>query len=122
MTKAILAAGAVIFLCLSAIAHETPQAEVSAGYSSFRVGGGANVDGWNGSSTGNLNGWCGVTADCSGHYSSGSSNVAVNIPQIPLFTTSVDANSNIHNFLFGGTFSHRGSETLVPFAHALAGF
>jgi len=122
MKKAILAAGAVIFLSLSALAQETPKGEVFGGYSYFRGDGGANLHGWNGSITGNLNRWFGVTADFSGHYNSGSSNVAVNIPQIPLFTTSVDANSNIHNFLFGGTFSHRGSETLVPFAHALAGF
>jgi outer membrane protein with beta-barrel domain len=122
MKKAILAAGAVIFLSLSALGQETPKAEVFGGYSYFRGDGGANLHGWNASITGNLNRWFGVTADFSGHYNSGSSSLAINVPQVPLFTTSVDANTNIHNFLFGGTFSHRGGERLVPFAHALAGF
>ena len=122
MKKAILAAGAVILLSLSALGQETPKAEVFGGYSYFRGDGGANLHGWNGSITGNLNRWFGVTADFSGHYNSNSSSLAVNLPQVPILATSVDASTKVHNFLFGGTFSHRGGERLVPFGHALAGF
>jgi len=122
MKKAILAAGAVIFLSLSALGQEPPKAEVFGGYSYFRGDGGGNLHGWNAEITGNLNRWFGVTADFSGHYNSNSSSLVANVPEIPIFSSSVDASTKVHNFLFGGTFSHRGSESLVPFAHALAGF
>ena len=46
----------------------------------------------------------------------------VNAPQSAPFTHIDDSSIKIHNFLFGGTFSYRGHESLRPFAHVLAGF
>src|SRR5213596_2891209 len=67
----------VVFLCLlplAAMAQDTPKAEVFGGYSYLRVnelsglGIGLNLNGWNGSVTGNVNDWFGVKADFSGQY------------------------------------------------------
>jgi len=122
MTKAILAACAVIFISLPAPGQETPKGEVFGGYSYFRGDGGSHLHGWNASITANLNRWFGVTADFSGHYNSERSSLTVLIPRSEDFASRVDATTNIHNFLLGGTFSYRGHESLIPFARVLAGF
>jgi len=102
----------MLLLPLATMAQDTPKAEVFGGYSYFRADGlGApdeNLNGWNGAATVNLNKWIGATADFSGHYGG---------PTMG----GVKFHDNVHNFLFGPTFSYRQSGSLVPFAHVLIG-
>ena len=60
---------AVMIAGTPAMAQERPKAEAFLG-GSFLRNSSTNYGGWNGSITGNLNSWLGVTADFSGHYNS----------------------------------------------------
>ena len=65
MRKFIWVAFALSFLAVSSQAQQIPAADVSAGYSYFRVGGtgGANLNGFSTSAAYNANDWFGVVGD-----------------------------------------------------------
>lgn len=94
--------GVALFVSLFsfvAVAQETPKAEVFGGYQYTRLDPSINANGWNGSVTGYVNHWLGVTGDFSGAYKSG-----------------------LHFTTFTGgpvISSHKGK--VAPFAHALFG-
>jgi hypothetical protein len=125
----------VLVASLAAMAQDYPKAEVFGGYSFFRadgsssirVGGGDNLNGWNASVCGNLNGWFGLAADFSGHYDSSSSTTELSppgvpgLPPLPTFSTKVNSDTNIFTFLVGPRFSYRKNERMTPFAHVLLG-
>jgi len=100
------------------MAQDTPKAEVFGGYSYLRVnelsglGIGLNLNGWNGSVTGNVNDWFGVKADFSGQYGR---------PSFFGFSPDLGLKTNVHSFLFGPSVSYRGHSAIVPFGHALFG-
>ena len=92
--------------------QETPKLELFGGYSYMRaddVSNGANMNGWNGSITGNTSSWFGVTLDLSGHYR--------NIDGLPFARAVV----NTHILAVGPQIAARGSERVRPFAHFLFG-
>ena len=114
MRKSFLLAVTAAAIPWSAFAQETtPKAEVFGGYSYFRATDPAtiNLNGWNGSITGNLNDWFGVVGDFSGHYGSPSI-FGFGIPLVDV---------NQHSFLFGPRISYRGNDTVIPFGHFLVG-
>jgi outer membrane protein with beta-barrel domain len=106
MKKFIWLAVALTAFAVSSQAQETPAADVSAGYSYFRVGGsgGANLNGFSTSAAYNANNWFGVVGDF-GYYAGSPSGVSV----------------NAFSYTFGPRFSIRGSSRFVPFAEALFG-
>jgi opacity protein-like surface antigen len=120
MRNVILAAVLIIALSLSLAAQQTPKAEVFGGYSFFHAGLGPenisdqSANGWNGSFTGNVNSWLGVTADFSGQYKSVGAMVAASGSSTP------QVKVHLHNFLFGPTVSYR-SRKATPFARLLLG-
>ncbi len=125
MRKAIVIACAMMFLSIAVYGQETPKAELFGGYSYFHSEGGSDLHGWNGSIAVNLNKWFGVVADFSGHYDSNSSSISTIFlpdPGFPTASIRIDADTNIHSFLFGPRFSYREKEAITPFAHALIGF
>ncbi|MEW6208485.1 MAG: outer membrane beta-barrel protein [Acidobacteriota bacterium] len=123
MRKTIVIACTMIFLSASAYGQETPKAELFGGYSYLHTDGGGDLHGWNGSIAVNLNKWFGVVADFSGHYDSNTSSFSSSfIPGLPTVSGRIEADTNIHNFLFGPRFSYRKKESVTPFAHALIGF
>jgi opacity protein-like surface antigen len=83
--------------------EEVPKVEIFGGYSWA----GGNFHGWNGSVTGNVNKWFGLTADASGHYGSEQEG--------PILVK-----ENAHTAQFGPRFSHRGKR-FTPFVYALVG-
>jgi len=101
-----MVAFALSVLAVSSQAQETPTADVSAGYSYFRVGGsgGANLNGFNTSAAYNANSWFGVVGDL-GVYLGSPSGVGV----------------TALTYTFGPRFSIRKSDKVVPFAEALFG-
>ena len=107
----------LFLLPLAAMAQDTPKAEVFGGYSYLRanvlprVGIDLNLNGWNGSVSGNVNDWLGVTADFSGQYGR---------PSFLGFSPE-GLKTNVHSFLFGPSVAYRGNSALVPFGHALFG-
>jgi hypothetical protein len=108
MHKSIFAAVILMLLAfpVMAAAQDTPKAEVFGGYSLLHTGTGfvgSNASGWEGSASGNLNRWFGVTADFSGYYN--------HVAGIGVHD---------HNFLFGPTLSLR-TPVFTPFGHALFG-
>ena len=104
MPKILIAFVLFFAAAITAAAQETPRAEVFGGYSWA----GGNFHGWNGSVTGNVNKWFGVTADFSGHYGS-ERDGAVREQQRAL------------SFLFGPRFAARKNRRVSPFAYALVG-
>jgi hypothetical protein len=107
----------VIGLCaVSVMAQEnTPKAEIFGGYQYTRMGvssSGFNLNGWNGSVTGNLNKWLGVTADFSGAYK----NVSASASGL---SASVDFKS--YTYTFGPVVSLNHEGAFNPFVHALFG-
>jgi|SRR3954452_20660496 opacity protein-like surface antigen len=95
---------ALAVLCaLPVVAQDKYKAEVFGGYQYSRLSS-TNFNGWNGSITGNVNSWFGVTADMSGAYKSESG-----------------LSLHEHNFLFGPTISYNKAEHFKPFVHALFG-
>jgi hypothetical protein len=102
----------LVWLSVSVQAQETPKLELFGGYSYLRaddVSAGANMHGWNGSVTGNTNGWFGVTIDFSGHYRK--------IDDLP----ETRAQVNTYLMAVGPRFSYRSGGRVTPFAHLLAG-
>lgn len=106
MKKFIWLAVALSTFAISARAQETPAADVSVGYSYFRVGGtgGANLNGVSTSAAYNANNWFGVVGDV-GVYHGSPSGVGV----------------TDFSYTFGPRFSVRKSDRIVPFAQALFG-
>jgi len=127
---------AALLLLAPAIAEaqdETPEIEVFGGYSYLRADedihgiddGGANLHGWEGSITYNLNDWFGVEADFGGHYGSDESTIIIQpafdpLPGFPTVGFDFDVDSRQHTFLFGPRVAARG-DRVTPFAHALFG-
>lgn len=97
-----------LFLLLSmtssAIAQDTPKAEVFGGYS--YAGTGSN--GYDVSVTANINKWFGLTADFGGQYSN-------------LTDQGFTEKIRSHSFLFGPTVSVARTKRVNPFVHALFG-
>ena len=98
-----------LFLAVPSYAQQTPLADVSAGYSYFRLGGsgGVNLNGVSGSAGLNANNWLGVVGDL-GVYHGSPSGVGV---------TAV-------TYTVGPRFSYHMSESrvpIVPFVQALLG-
>ena len=101
MRKIVLLAGLVLCLSAPALAQNTPQVEVLAGYSYIRSDG-ANFNGWNAAVAANFNDWFGLVADASGHY----------FPP---------GSINLYTYTFGPQISYRQSKRWTPFVHALFG-
>src|SRR5438270_2529675 len=107
----------VIALCgLPVLAQEnTPKAEIFGGYQygRFNVSNtGINMNGWNGSVTGNFNKWLGVTADFSGNYKTEKASFS---------GTTVSANLKAYTYTFGPVVSLNHEGAFNPFVHALFG-
>lgn len=83
---------------------QTPAAEVSVGYSYFRLGGsnGVNLNGASSSLAYNFNNWVGGVADFGVYRGSA-------------------LGENVYSFLFGPRFSYRVKSHITPFAQALLG-
>lgn len=114
----------ILFLMLTGTAMsqetpETPAVEVLGSFSYLRAGengtDSANIRGWTGSLAANLNHWLGAVAEFSGHY--GEQMTAV--PNVAV--SKLEADTNMHTFLFGPRFSYRWNERFTPFAHTLFG-
>lgn len=109
MRKAAVLAGLLLFLAsLPGMAQDYPKYEIFGGYSYLHgdTGGSGvslNLNGWNASLSYNVKSWAGLTADFDGHYG-----------------TPLGASFNLHNFLFGPTFSHRSDKWSV-YVHTLFG-
>jgi len=69
---------------------------------------GGSFHGWNGSITGNVNKWFGVTADFSGHYGGS------------IDEDGFDEKQRVHSYLFGPRVAAR-KKRVMAFAHALFG-
>jgi opacity protein-like surface antigen len=85
----------------------------------------ANLNGWEGSITLNLNKWVGITSDFSGHYGSMKFDefqqvIVVPAPP-PVFARTENPGFSSHSFLFGPRFTYRNTERVIPFAHVLFG-
>lgn len=113
----------VVWTAIAASAQDYPRAEIFGGYSyasSDVTGPGrTNLNGWDGSATGNINRWFGIKADFSGLYGSKSVANILGAP-CPPFCNAVDVRTHIHSFLFGPQVSLR-TDKFTPFAHALFG-
>jgi opacity protein-like surface antigen len=103
MTKAFLVVSVVFLLSFSALAQDTPKAELFGGYSYA----GSGSHGIDASITANINRWFGIVADFGGQYARFSEEG---------FTEKI----RTHTFLFGPRFSLR-KKRAIPFAHALFG-
>jgi len=106
MKKFIWVAFALSFLAVSSQAQQAPAADVSAGYSYFRIGGtgGANLNGFSTSAAYNANDWFGVAGDL-GVYRGSPSGVGL----------------TALTYTVGPRFSIRKSDKVVPFVQALLG-
>jgi hypothetical protein len=106
MRKFIWVAFALSFLAVSSQAQQIPAADVSAGYSYFRVGGsgGTNLNGFNTSAAYNANSWFGIVGDLGVYHGSPS---GVSLTAL--------------TYTVGPRFSVRKSDKVVPFAQALFG-
>jgi opacity protein-like surface antigen len=96
----------VIAAPLAARAQQTPAADVSVGYSYFRIGGsnGTNQNGVSGSVAYHVNDWVGAVADFGVYHSS---------PEGVGFTTVT--------YMFGPRFSYQTDSKVTPFGQALFG-
>jgi opacity protein-like surface antigen len=92
-----------ILVAALAFSQETPKAEIFGGYSAKVQEGMDVASGWEGSATGNVNRWLGVTADVSGYY-----------------RTDDGVSQRNYNFLFGPRVTYR-TEKLSPFGQVLFG-
>jgi opacity protein-like surface antigen len=113
-----------IMLVASAAAQDAQRFETFAGYSfnngNFYLPGGANLSGWDSSTTVFLKRWIGITSDFAGHYGTG--NFTLPSPYPPsLFTPETDRETaHVHTFLFGPHFTYRRSR-YAPFVQTLFG-
>lgn len=109
MRKVVGLMGLVLLLAGTTMAQETPQVEVSAGYSFVRDtsgGPGSNLHGGSGSIAGNLNNWFGVVGDFGGYKVTG-------------LPSGLDA--RMFTYLFGPRLSYRQVRAMTPFAQVLVG-
>jgi outer membrane immunogenic protein len=106
MKKFIWVALAVSVFSVSAYAQQGPRADISAGYSFFRVGGtgGSNLNGFHTSFTYNANDWFGIAGDLGVYHASPSG--------VSLTTES---------YTFGPRITYRKSDRFMPFGEALFG-
>jgi hypothetical protein len=85
----------------------------------------ANLNGWEGSISFNLNKWLGIVSDFSGHYGSMRfdeyQQLIVYPPQAPSLTRKALPRFSSHSFLFGPQLKCRKYKRIVPFAHVLFG-
>jgi len=109
----------VVVICLCAVPilaqENTPKAEIFGGYQYSRFdlsGTGVNMNGWNGSVTGNFNKWLGVTADFSGNYKSQS---------VSASGLTATASLKAYTYTFGPVVSLNHEGAFNPFVHALFG-
>jgi hypothetical protein len=116
MSKRLIIALVIGLCALPVMAQENmPKAEIFGGYQYTRMGvsgSGFNLNGWNGSVTGNLNNWLGVTADFSGAYKSVSASAG---------GISASADFKSYTYTFGPVVSANRGGAFTPFAHALFG-
>ena len=97
----------VLLLGVTAMAQETPKAEVFGGYSHFvaDVGGTSiNMNGFHVSVRENLNSWFGGDLDFSTNYG-----------------TEAGFNVNTQSIMYGPVFAYRKRSRVTPFAHVLLG-
>jgi opacity protein-like surface antigen len=121
-----LAAVAFALLLLTTAGHaQVPGGNVFVGYSYMSAdlvsGNRTNLNGWNGSVEGKVLPFIGIVADFSGHY--GSAPLGLNSACTAVIggaCSSLNASTNIHNFLFGPRVSVSVGK-VRPFAHALFG-
>lgn len=106
MKKFLWVAFVLSFLAVSSQAQQIPAADVSGGYSYFRIGGtgGANLNGFSTSAAYNANEWFGLVGDLGVYHGSPS---GVGLTAL--------------TYTFGPRFSIRKSDKFVPFAQALVG-
>ena len=106
MKKFLWVAFALSLLAVSSPAQQIPAADVSGGYSYFRIGGsgGANLNGFSTSAAYNANDWFGVVGDLGVYHGSPS---GVSLTAL--------------TYTFGPRFSIRKTDKVVPFAQALFG-
>jgi opacity protein-like surface antigen len=104
MNKISLIAAMVALMFSTAVAQETPKADVFAGYA--YAGSGSN--GFDASIVGNVNSWLGFGADVSGQYSR-------------LNENGIREKINSNSFLFGPRFSLRKNRKVTPFVQAMFG-
>jgi len=106
MKKFLWVAFALSVLAVSSPAQQIPAADVSAGYSYFRIGGtgGANLNGFSTSAAYNANQWFGLVGDLGVYHGSPS---GVGLTDL--------------TYRFGPRFSIRKSDKFVPFVQGLVG-
>lgn len=119
----LLAIFVAAFLSFTAMAQETPKAEIFGGYSYLRFrseGEGLNGNGFNLSVAGNFNKSVGLVAEVGRQSASESVNLRdlFGDPSFP--NTTVEAKANLVTYLFGPRFSAR-SDKVTAFAHTLFG-
>jgi Outer membrane protein beta-barrel domain len=127
--RTLLAAGFLLLFTTLASA-QLPGGNVYVGYSFVRAdipantvlvtaSGSTTFNGWNGSLELKLLPWVGGVADFGGNY--GTQHISLNCQLIvPCPTTSINANVNLHTYLFGPRVSVPIGR-VTPFAHALFG-
>jgi opacity protein-like surface antigen len=150
MRRMLLALSLVLLFSSVLAAQDYPRVEVFGGYSFLHSGnhdsrlnaqrlppsfvgtniylasdGTANLNGWEGSITLNLNKWVGITSDFSGHYGSMKFDefqqiIIVPTPP-PVLARTEKPGFSSHSFLFGPSFTCRKTERVIPFAHVLFG-
>jgi opacity protein-like surface antigen len=121
MRRIIFTAALLITFSASARAQEAPLVELSGGYSYFRLDGGSNLHGWNGSIAINPIGALGLVAEFSGHYGPLSRRVDISDDNFPQISPRPGERSSLYLMLFGPRFSYRGNSKITPFTHTLFG-
>ncbi len=108
MRKWMLLVGVLMLgFCVSAMAQETPKAEIFGGYSYTRdVTDDQNFQGGTGSIAFNANNWLGLVGDFAGYKATG-------LPS--------GVSANLFTYTFGPRLSYRKNEKATPFAHVLFG-
>ncbi len=108
MRKWMLLVGVLMLgFCVSAMAQETPKAEVFGGYSYTRdVTDDQNFQGGTGSVAFNANNWFGVVGDFAGYKATG-------LPS--------GVSASLFTYTFGPRVSYRKNEKATPFVHVLFG-
>ena len=104
MQKTCLTIGLLLLASLSAMAQDTPKAELFGGYSYA----GEGSHGFDASIAGNVNSYFGLVAEIGGQYTQ-------------LDDEGVKETIRTNSYLFGPRFSLRRNKRVTPFAHALFG-
>ena len=96
-----------LLLAATASAQDTPKAELSLGYSYFRITEGAAGSNFNGASlsvAGNFNSWLGIVGDTGGYW-----------------TKESGITGRVFTYTFGPRISFRSNSRVTPFAQVLVG-